>query len=45
MAVAVLNWMLDWLWQLYMGCWSDGGCFKWHGIVLLCASEDVTGLI
>ena len=45
MAVAVLYWMLDWLWQPYMGCWSDGGCFKWHGIVLLCASEDVTGLI
>ena len=45
MAVAVLYWMLDWLWQLYMGCWSGGGCFKWHEIVSLCASDEVTGLI
>ena len=37
--------MLVWRWLLYMGCWCGGGCFKWHGVVLLCASEEVVGLI
>ena len=44
-AVAALYWMLVWRWQPYMGCWGGGGCLKWHGIVLSCASEEVTGLI
>ena len=45
MAVAAKYLMLVCLWQLYMGCRSGGGCFKWHGVVSLCASEEVAGLI
>ena len=45
MVVAALYGMLEWRWLPYMGCWRGDGCFKWHGIVLLCASEEVAGLI
>ena len=43
MVVAALYGILVLRWLPYIGC--CGGCFKLHGIVLLCASEEVAGLI